>query len=168
MRLVSDNIFHFRRFLKKHKLNLELTLKKLSATQASIQSSFPGVEEDRTDRGTLLSNIWAQLSLPTGQGGSCIDALLSMRVHRLFYLDDPKCKTVRLFAMDFNKAFDSVHHELLSYKLNDVPLNPFIINWYLSFLENRQHCIICNSFQGQWKCVNSGHYTGQCEWSVLI
>ena len=48
MRLVSDNIFHFRRFLKKHKLNLELTLKKLSATQASIQS-FPGEEEDRTE-----------------------------------------------------------------------------------------------------------------------
>ena len=39
---------HFRRFLKKHKLNLELTLKKLSATQASIQS-FPGEEEDRTE-----------------------------------------------------------------------------------------------------------------------
>ena len=48
MRLVSDNIFHFRRFLKKHKLNLELTLKKLSATQVSIQS-FPGEEEDRTE-----------------------------------------------------------------------------------------------------------------------
>ena len=48
MRLVSDNIFHFRRFFK-HKLNLELTLKKLSATQASIQSSFPGEEEDRTE-----------------------------------------------------------------------------------------------------------------------
>ena len=48
MRLVSDNIFHFRRFLKKHKLNLELTLKKLSATQASIHS-FPGEEEDRTE-----------------------------------------------------------------------------------------------------------------------
>ena len=49
MRSVSDNIFHFRRFLKKHKLNLELTLKKLSATQVSIQSSFPREEEDRTE-----------------------------------------------------------------------------------------------------------------------
>ena len=48
MRLVSDKIFHFRRFLKKHKLNLELTLKKLSATQASIQS-LPGEEEDHRE-----------------------------------------------------------------------------------------------------------------------
>ena len=49
MRLVSDNIFHFGRFLKKHKLILEITLKKLSATQASIQSSFPrgGGRSDR-------------------------------------------------------------------------------------------------------------------------
>ena len=65
--------------------------------------------------------------------------------HRLLFLDDPKCKTVRLFAMDFSKAFDRVNHELLSYKLKDVPLNGFIINWYLSFLENRQQCIIYNN-----------------------
>ena len=88
--------------------------------------------------------------------GSCIDAPLSMQQTVYCYLDDPKCKTMRLFAMDFSKAFDSVNHELLSYKLKDVPFNPFIINWYLSFLENRQQCIIYNSFQGQWKCVNRG------------
>ena len=62
--------------------------------------------------------------------------------------------------MDFSKAFDSVNHELLCYKLKDVPLNPFIINWCLSFLENRQQCIIYNSFQGQWKCVNRGTTQG--------
>ena len=47
------------------------------------------------------------------------------------YLDDPKCKAVRLFAMDFSKAFDNVNHEFLFYKLKDVPLNAFIINWHL-------------------------------------
>ena len=75
-------------------------------------------------------------------GGSCIDALLSMQQTVCCYLDDPKCKAVRLFAMDFSKAFDSVNRRFLSYKLKDVPLNPFVINWYLSFLENRQQCII--------------------------
>ena len=49
--------------------------------------------------------------------------------HTVFsYLDDPKCKAMRLFAMDFSKAFDIVYHELLSYKVKDIPLNPFIIN----------------------------------------
>ena len=74
--------------------------------------------------------------------------------------------------MDFSKAFDSVNHELLSYKLKDVPLNPFIINWYLSFLENRQQCIIYNSFQGQWKCVNrgttQGSVSGPCLFNIFI
>ena len=69
------------------------------------------------------------------------------------YLDDPECKAVRLFAMDFSKASDSVNHELLSVKLEKVSLNPFIISWYLSFLEKRQKRVIYNSFEGQWKCV---------------
>ena len=79
--------------------------------------------------------------------GSCIDALLSMQHTVYCYLDDPKCKAVRLFAMDFSKAFDSVNHKLLSYKLKDVLLNPFILNWYLSFLENRQQCITVHYLQ---------------------
>ena len=106
--------------------------------------------------GTLLSNATSELNSVCLQdrGGSCIDVILSMQHTVYCYLDYPKCKAVRLFAVDFSKAFDSVNHELLSYKLRDAPLNPFIINWYLSFLENRQQCIVYNSFQGQWKCVN--------------
>ena len=58
------------------------------------------------------------------------------------YLDDPKCKAVQLFAMDCSKAFDSINHELLSIQLRQIPLNPFIINWYLSFLEKHQQRVI--------------------------
>ena len=101
-------------------------------------------------------------------GGSCIDALLSIQHTVYCYLDDPKCKAVRLFTMDFSKAFDSVNHELLSYKLKDVPFNPFIINWYLSFLENRQQCIIYNNFQGQWQCVNRGTTQGSVSGPYLL
>ena len=36
--------------------------------------------------------------------------------------------------MNFSKAFDSVKHNLLSAKLKQLPLNPYIINWYHSFL----------------------------------
>ena len=58
-------------------------------------------------------------------------------------------EAVQLFAMDFRKVFDSVNHECLSIKRKLIPLNPFIINWYLSFPEKRQQGMIYNSFRGQ-------------------
>ena len=71
-------------------------------------------------------------------GGSCTDALLSMQ-HTIYrYLDEQDYKAVRVFAMGFSKAFDCVNHELLSSKLRQLPLNPLIVNWYLSFLEKRR------------------------------
>ena len=36
--------------------------------------------------------------------------------------------------MDFSKAFDNVKHSLVGQKLKALPLNPYVVNWYLSFL----------------------------------
>ena len=72
------------------------------------------------------------------------------------YLDEQDCKAVRVFAMDFNKAFDCVNHELLSSKLRQLPWNPLIVNWYLSFLEKRQQRVVYNGFEGQWREANRG------------
>ena len=94
------------------------------------------------------------------KGGSCEDALLSMQheIHR--YLDNPNCKAVRFFTMDFSKAFDTVRHELLVCKLKRLPLNSYIINWYLSFLKNRQQRVVHNNFRGEWRLVNKGTTQG--------
>ena len=54
------------------------------------------------------------------------------------FLDDFKCKAVRMFAMDFSKAFDSVSHKLLAEKLKSLPLNPYIINWQISFVRDKK------------------------------
>ena len=56
-----------------------------------------------------------------------MDALLIIQRHICKFLNDNNCETVRLFTMDF-KAFDSVKHNLLSAKLKQLPLNPYIIN----------------------------------------
>ena len=42
-----------------------------------------------------------------------------------------ECSAVRFFAMDFCKAFDTVEDSLLFSKLKLIPLNRYILNWYL-------------------------------------
>ena len=88
------------------------------------------------------------------KGGNCTDALLSIQ-HRInSYLDNPDCKAVRLFAMGFSKAFDSVKHELLANKLKMLPLNPYITNRNLNVLKDRKQRACCNIFECAWKLVS--------------
>ncbi|CAB4023089.1 RNA-directed DNA polymerase from transposon X-element, partial [Paramuricea clavata] len=86
----------------------------------------------------------------------------------LSFLDRANCKAVRLFSMDFSKAFDSVKHSLLSEKLKTVPLNPYIINWYLNFLKNRKQRVVCNDFCGEWMDVNKGTTQGSVSGPYLF
>ena len=64
------------------------------------------------------------------QEGNCTNALLSIQHHVYRHLDNSDCKALRLFTMDFSKAFDSVNHSKLSAKLKQLPLNPYIVNLY--------------------------------------
>ena len=45
-------------------------------------------------------------------GCSCTDALIQIQYNYLWALDEKDCTYVRLFAMVFSKAFDSVKHSL--------------------------------------------------------
>ena len=69
--------------------------------------------------------------------GSCTNALLTIQHRVLSFLDNPACKGVRLFSVDFSKAFDVVKHVLRADKLESLDLNPYNQNWYLSFLSDR-------------------------------
>ena len=69
-------------------------------------------------------------------GGSCTNALLKMQREILQALDSNDNRAVRLFTMDFSKAFDSVKHNLLIEKqTNTEPFKPYIVNWHVSFLK---------------------------------
>lgn len=48
------------------------------------------------------------------KGGYCTGALSALQ-HRInSYLDNPNWRAIRVFTMDFSKAFDSVKHDLLA------------------------------------------------------
>ena len=67
-------------------------------------------------------------------GGSCTNALLKIQHEFLEALDSNDNRAVRLFTMDFSKAFDRVKHNFLVEKLTQSCLNPYIFNCYVSFL----------------------------------
>ena len=67
------------------------------------------------------------------QEGNCKNALTSIQYHVYKYFDNQDCKAVRICTLDFTKAFDPVNYSLLSAKLKQLPLNPYIVNWYHRF-----------------------------------
>lgn len=75
-------------------------------------------------------------------------------------LDSPECKVVRLFAMDFAKALDSVKHGLSLKKLRQIGLNPYVYNWHLSFLKDRRERVVMNGLIGGWVQFNKGTTRG--------
>ena len=52
------------------------------------------------------------------------------------FSNDKDCNYVRLFLMDFSKA------SLVGEKLKAPHLNPYVVNWYLSFLMDRKKRVI--------------------------
>ena len=58
--------------------------------------------------------------------------------------------------MDFEKAFDTVPHELIKSKLHGMGVNKNILNWIDSFLSNRQQCVIVNGAKSNNEAVRSG------------
>ena len=76
-------------------------------------------------------------------------------------LVDPNTTAVRLFSMDFSKAFESVKHSILTEKLKKWPcLNPRIVNWYIAFLSKRKQRVVYQGVACAWKSINKGTVQG--------
>ena len=84
------------------------------------------------------------------EGCSCKETLIQIQYNYLNALDDKDCNYVRLFAMDFSKAFDNVKHSLVSEKPKALHLNPNVVNWYLSFLMDRKQRLIFKGVTYKW------------------
>ncbi len=70
-------------------------------------------------------------------GSSSVDALISL-LHSLYADSDGNGKTVRLFLLDFSKAFDRINYKILITKMRKLDINPSVINWVIDFLSGRK------------------------------
>ena len=68
------------------------------------------------------------------------DALVEM-VHQWYEDTDTRQTCVRIFLLDYSKAFDLINHEMLMQKLVDIGIPPHIVRWMAAFLLNRRHIV---------------------------
>ena len=94
------------------------------------------------------------------QGGNYMNASISIQHHVYKYLDNQDCNAVRIFTMDFSKAFDSPNHSILSAELKQLPLSPCIISWYHSILLERQQRVSSGNHVCTWEAGNKGTTQG--------
>ena len=58
--------------------------------------------------------------------------------------------------MDYAKAFDTVPHRRLLYKLSKYGINPKAVSWIENFLGNQTQQVIVQGEESSWKPVTSG------------
>ena len=65
---------------------------------------------------------------------------------------DKEAKYVRVLSFDFSKAFDNVPHDLLK----KLPINPYVVYWIISFLENRRQRVVVDGIVTEYLKINRG------------
>ena len=98
-------------------------------------------------------------------------ALLTCHHHWLKWLDGAM-DFVRGFSFDFSKAFDSVPYAIVCNKLMSLNMNPYVINWIVSFLSNRKQRIVVDGFVTEFVSINrgvpQGTVLGQISFSIMV
>ncbi len=80
---------------------------------------------------------------------------------------DEDADFVRVFSLDFSKAFDTVPHDIVCSKLASLDINPYIINWIINFLGNRKQRVVVDGITTQFLSINRGS-TGVGAWPCTV
>ena len=82
-----------------------------------------------------------------------------VNVHLLHYwlsaLEEPNT-FIWTCMIDFSKAFDRIDHNILIDKLRLLNVPPVLLNWYASFLRQRQQRVKLQNCTSNWRTVNAG------------
>jgi hypothetical protein len=70
--------------------------------------------------------------------------------------------------LDFSKAFDTVNHEILIRELEYYGIRGIALNWFISYLENRQRTVTVNNVTSNTTTVSCGIPQGSVLGLVLF
>ena len=72
--------------------------------------------------------------------GSSTSMSLIYMLHNILWYEaaDKQASTIRIFLLDFSKAFDRLDHNILLKKLKDMEIHPVLLNWIANFPTDRQ------------------------------
>ena len=106
----------------------------------------------------LLKSIGAKIDtrqFGSVKNSSATHALLSL-THHLLSATDASSNAVRVFLLDFEKAFDRIDHNILVNKLQQMSVSQTIINWIRSFLSDRKQRVKLANCHSDWQTLNGG------------
>ena len=101
------------------------------------------------------------------KGHNSTMALIKSQPQWLEWLDK-NANYVRVLSFDFSEAFDSVPHDLLFEKVKKLPINPYVVNWLISFLENRIQRVMVDGIATEYLYINRGVPQGTVLGPVLF
>src|SRR2546425_6561294 len=87
---------------------------------------------------------------PTGSTQSAIIAIL----HHITTLLQPS-KYVRLIALDFSKAFDTLRHSTTLTKLSTLPVQDIFYNWFVNYFQSHSHSTLFNNHSSSIAQINA-------------
>ena len=77
-------------------------------------------------------------------------------LHNIFEnCERPKSMST-IVCTDFSKAFDRLDHTILIRKLIDFNVRPVLINWIISFLEQREQCVKYQNVLSKYEITHAG------------
>ena len=88
-------------------------------------------------------------------GLSTTHALLSF-FHHLYKTTDELDQCVRVLLLDFSKAFDKIDHHILIRKMEEMAIDPVLIEWVKQFLTGRKQRVKIGKYTSSFEPVNGG------------
>ena len=100
------------------------------------------------------NNILSQFQSGFRSGNSTVTALLQATENWYKNIDCGYINGVVL--VDLSKAFDTVDHTILLKKLGMYGINNTPLDWFKSYLDDRQQCCMVNGIQSEFKPITTG------------